>query len=121
MQTRPRLKSKHMFGAGVPTRQVDLSDIGRGAHVEGFDLILAEHARLVEMIDLLPLDLAEEIDLGVEMERRSRLWRADEDRRFQAHYFVGEVIAPQMPPHLGEQRIHQIPKAVMMAFEPLQE
>jgi hypothetical protein len=53
-----------MLGAGVPTRQVDLPDIGRGAHVEGFDLILAKHAPLVEMIDLLLLDLAEESDLG---------------------------------------------------------
>jgi hypothetical protein len=62
--TRPRLQPKHMLGAGVPTRQVDLPDIGRGAHVEGFDLILANHAPLVEMIDLLLLDLAEESDLG---------------------------------------------------------
>jgi hypothetical protein len=55
------------------------------------------------------------------MERRSRLWHADEDRRFQTHDLVGEVIAPQIPCHLREQRIQQIAKAVMMAFEPLQE
>ena len=55
------------------------------------------------------------------MERRHRLRRAYEDRRFQPHGLVGEPIALQLPLHLAEQRIQQIAKAVMMAFQSLQE
>jgi len=65
----PAEAEAHVRRSDPDTREIDLPDIRRGADAKGFDLILGEHARLVQMIDLLPLDLTEEIDLGVAMER----------------------------------------------------
>jgi hypothetical protein len=82
MKPFPRLQHIHVLARSIQFHQVHLPDVHSPANVEPLQLRLLRTDRRINVIELLPLNLREKIDFWIEMDRRRRTARADENSRF---------------------------------------
>ena len=83
MHALPFGQIEHVLVAGVATREVDLADAHDAHAVKPFEFRFGQRGGRIDVIDFLAFDLEEERNLGIEVERRYRAARTDQDRGFQ--------------------------------------
>src|ERR1700727_627535 len=86
MESRARTQLIDALVSGIAPLQIHLSDADLTLYVETLQLGCVERCRRVHVIFLVALDLRKEINLRIEVKRRSGRSRSNEQPGFQPHH-----------------------------------